>query len=56
LAAGSFVRIPTGEAHFAWTVEETIVQINAFGPFGIEFVNPKYDPLITANSVPLTKG
>jgi hypothetical protein len=56
LAPGSFVRIPTGEAHFAWTEEETIVQINAIGPFGIEYVNPKDDPRITANSVPLTKG
>lgn len=41
---GSFIHIPTGEAHFAWTEEETVVQINAMGPFGIEYVNPQDDP------------
>ena len=41
---GTFVRIPTGEAHFAWTDEETVVQINAMGPFGVEYVDPKDDP------------
>lgn len=41
---GSFIQIPTGEAHFAWTEEETVVQINAMGPFGVEYVDPKDDP------------
>lgn len=45
-APGTFIHIPTGEAHFAWTEEETIVQINAMGPFGIEYVDPKDDPRI----------
>jgi quercetin dioxygenase-like cupin family protein len=44
LGPGSFIQIPTGEAHFAWTDEETVVQINAMGPFGIEYVNPADDP------------
>lgn len=44
LKAGAFMRIPTGEAHYAWTSEETVVQINAIGPFGIEYVNPSDDP------------
>jgi quercetin dioxygenase-like cupin family protein len=44
LAAGSFVQLPTGMAHFAWTEEETVVQINAIGPFGITYVNPADDP------------
>jgi quercetin dioxygenase-like cupin family protein len=44
LPAGSFVRIPVGQAHFAWTEEETIVQLNGNGPFGVEYVNPKDDP------------
>jgi hypothetical protein len=43
---GTFIQIPTGEAHFAWTEEETVVQINAMGPFGIEYVDPKDDPRI----------
>lgn len=46
MAPGTFIRIPTGESHFAWTEEETVVQINAMGPFGIEYVNPKDDPRI----------
>lgn len=44
MSPGSFMRIPTGEAHFAWTEEETVVQINAMGPFGIEYVDPRDDP------------
>jgi mannose-6-phosphate isomerase-like protein (cupin superfamily) len=44
LPPGSFVRIPAGEPHFAWTEQETIVQLNGIGPFGIEYVNPKDDP------------
>lgn len=44
LPPGSFVRIPVGQAHFAWTEEETIVQLNGTGPFGVEYVDPKDDP------------
>lgn len=44
MAAGSFVRIPVGMSHFAWTEEETVVQINAMGPFGITYVDPADDP------------
>lgn len=44
LPAGSFVRIPAGEAHFAWIEEETIVQLNGIGPFGVEYVNAEDDP------------
>lgn len=44
LAPGSFVRIPAGEAHFAWTEEETVVQLNSIGPFGVEYVDPEDDP------------
>lgn len=49
LAPGSFVQIPTGIAHFAWTEEETVVQINAMGPFGITYVNPGDDPRAQTN-------
>ena len=44
LPAGSFMRIPVGEAHFAWTDEATVVQLNGTGPFGVEYVNPDDDP------------
>lgn len=30
--------------HFAWTKEETIVQLNGAGPWEIHYVNPKDDP------------
>ena len=43
LPPGSFVRIPVGEAHFAWTEEETVVQLNGTGPFGVEYVDPADD-------------
>ncbi len=44
LPEGSFVRIPAGEAHFAWTDRETVVQLNGVGPFGVEYVNAEDDP------------
>jgi quercetin dioxygenase-like cupin family protein len=44
LPEGSFVRIPAGEAHFAWTDRETVVQLNGMGPFGVEYVNAEDDP------------
>jgi hypothetical protein len=31
-------------AHYAFTDEETVVQINSNGPWGINYVNPKDDP------------
>jgi len=30
--------------HFAWTGEETVVQLNGTGPWGITYVNPTDDP------------
>jgi quercetin dioxygenase-like cupin family protein len=44
LAAGSFVRIPARTPHYAWTDQETVVQINGVGPFDITYVDPKEDP------------
>lgn len=44
LPAGSFVRIPRGMAHFAWTDQETVIQINGMGPFDVVYVNPDDDP------------
>jgi quercetin dioxygenase-like cupin family protein len=44
LAPGSFVRIPSGAAHYAWTDQETVVQINGMGPFDVVYVNPDDDP------------
>ena len=44
LGPGSFVVLPAGMAHFAWTKDETIIQINSEGPFQINYVNPADDP------------
>lgn len=44
LAAGSFARIPARTPHYAWTDQETVVQINGVGPFDITYVDPKEDP------------
>ena len=44
LPAGSFVALPPGMAHFAIADEETVVQLNSTGPWGITYVNPKDDP------------
>jgi len=42
--AGSFLVMPAETAHFAWTKEETIVQVHGIGPSGITYVNPADDP------------
>lgn len=44
LPAGSFSSMPHGVAHYALVNEDTIVQINADGPWGLDYVNPKDDP------------
>jgi quercetin dioxygenase-like cupin family protein len=44
LPAGSFVRMPAGMNHFAWTEKGAIVQLNGMGPFDVKFVNPADDP------------
>jgi hypothetical protein len=44
LPAGSFAAFAPGMAHYAFTDEETVVQINSTGPRGINYVNPKDDP------------
>lgn len=42
--AGSFLVMPAKIAHFAWTKEETILQVHGVGPSGITYVNPADDP------------
>ena len=44
LPAGSFVHLPAGMPHAAFTPEETVVQINGMGPFDVKYVDPKDDP------------
>lgn len=44
MPAGSFVVMPLGHNHFAWTEEETVVQLHSMGPWGITYVDPTNDP------------
>jgi quercetin dioxygenase-like cupin family protein len=44
LTPGSFAIMQPGTQHFAWTAEETIVQIHSVGPWGVTYVNPADDP------------
>ena len=42
--AGSFFSLPPGTNHFVYTDEETVIQINTMGPWGLVYVNPEDDP------------
>ena len=44
LGPGGFFGFPPGMNHFAYTDEETVVQLNSTGPWGLTYVNPKDDP------------
>lgn len=44
LSAGSLAIMQPGTNHFAWTNQETIVQLNGTGPWGIKYVNAADDP------------
>ena len=45
LPAGGFVELPAEHPHFAWTAEETVVQIHGPGPFDIKYLHPGDDPM-----------
>lgn len=42
--AGSLIVMPPKMTHFVFTKDETIVQLNVMGPWGITYVNPADDP------------
>jgi quercetin dioxygenase-like cupin family protein len=44
LPAGSFFALPPGMAHFAFADEDTVIQLNSTGPWGLTYVNPADDP------------
>ena len=44
LPVGSVAIMQPKTTHFAWTKDETIVQIHGFGPWAINYVNPADDP------------
>jgi len=44
LPAGSFFAFSPGMAHFAFVDEDTVIQLNSTGPWGLTYVNPADDP------------
>ena len=44
VTAGGFISLPALMAHFAWTDEETEIQIHGLGPFALFYVDPADDP------------
>ncbi|MCW3481854.1 cupin domain-containing protein [Neisseriaceae bacterium JH1-16] len=44
LGPGSVIVMPPKMHHFAWTTEETVVQLNVMGPWGITYINSADDP------------
>ena len=44
LGLGGFAVMPTRTNHYAWTNEETVIQLHGMGPWGINYVNPADDP------------
>lgn len=44
LEQGGYVALPPEMNHFAWTEEETVVQVDMIGPFAITYVNADDDP------------
>lgn len=44
LGPGSLIVMPPQMNHFGWTREETVLQLNTMGPWGITYVNPADDP------------
>jgi quercetin dioxygenase-like cupin family protein len=44
LPAGSFFALSPGMAHFVFFDEDTVIQLNSTGPWGLSYVDPKDDP------------
>ena len=43
LRAGGFAEAPAKMNHYAWSTDESIVQVHGQGPFAITYVNPADD-------------
>lgn len=42
--AGGLFSVESGMTHFGVVDEETVIQINSVGPWGLDYVDPKDDP------------
>jgi hypothetical protein len=39
-----FFAMSPGSAHYFFADEDTVIQLNSTGPWGINYINPKDDP------------
>ncbi len=44
LGPGAFAILPTGSPHSVLVEEDAVIQVNATGPWGIDYLDPKDDP------------
>jgi quercetin dioxygenase-like cupin family protein len=44
LPAGSFFALTPGTAHYYFAEEDTVIQLNSTGPWGLNYINPNDDP------------
>lgn len=44
LKAGDFAMMPPEHRHFAFTRQQTVIQLHGWGPWAITYVNPADDP------------
>jgi quercetin dioxygenase-like cupin family protein len=44
MPAGAYGSWPEGMSHYVWAKGETVIQVNASGPWALNYVNPKDDP------------
>lgn len=44
LTPGGFAAFQPGHSMFAWTEQETVIQVHGVGPWGLNYINPANDP------------
>ena len=44
LPAGGFFAMPARSVHSFFAEDDTVIQLNSSGPWGINYINPKDDP------------
>jgi len=52
LPAGSFIALSPGMPHYFFSDEDSVIQLQSTGPWGIDYVNPADDPRKTVGTTP----
>ncbi len=50
LPAGSFLALSPGAAHYFFSDQDSVIQLNSTGPWGIDYVDAKDDPRQTTGA------